>query len=147
MLSEYDLNKLKEIRKRSYIKDTCVQTTFSNRAGYPTISINGKCVKLSRYLFQLFIEKPIKELVLHKCNNKLCINIFHLYEGNDSANQLDVVRDGIHHESLKTHCPKGHEYSKQNTAITLTGKRRCKKCHALDEVRRRADKRNKNHAN
>ena len=35
--------------------------------------------------------------------------------GTQSANTLDRVRHGAHHQSRKTHCPQGHEYDEGNT--------------------------------
>ena len=45
--------------------------------------------------------------VLHKCNNKLCVNPQHLYLGDASDNAKDTWRDNK--RSLKTHCKRGHK--------------------------------------
>lgn len=41
-------------------------------------------------------------------------------------------------QSLRTHCPKGHPYSEENTGIRPNGSRRCRKCHAERENMRGA---------
>lgn len=40
----------------------------------------------------------------------------------------------------KTHCPQGHEYSKENTHVDKTGRRHCRKCDA-DKTRERSRQR------
>jgi hypothetical protein len=48
--------------------------------------------------------------------------------GTVSENAFDSVRHGGHPEAAKTHCPQGHEYSEENTAIH-SGRRSCRTCH------------------
>jgi hypothetical protein len=66
--------------------------------------------------------------VLHKCNNKLCVNPEHLYLGTDKENWIDRKKEGPDHNTLKTHCPKGHEYTKENTYRHPRSGRMCKTC-------------------
>jgi len=72
-----------------------------------------------------------KLCVLHKntCNNKNCFNPKHLYLGNQSDNLQDATKLGKtgQHNRNKTHCPKGHEYTKENTYKNGNG-RKCKTC-------------------
>ncbi|WP_277209215.1 hypothetical protein [Isoptericola croceus] len=37
-------------------------------------------------------------------------------------------RDGAAHQRAKTHCPKGHEYTLENTYVFADGRRRCRRC-------------------
>ena len=43
-------------------------------------------------------------------------------------NILDQIRDGVHYNSAKTHCKRGHRFTPQNTRITTKGGRQCKRC-------------------
>lgn len=52
-----------------------------------------------------------------------------------SANQRDLVRNGRDHNASKTHCPRGHEYSAENTYRTRAG-RDCKECSRAARRRR-----------
>ena len=55
--------------------------------------------------------------------------------GTKGENNRDAVRHGTHFNGSKTHCPKGHEYTPENTYITRrpgrnTTTRVCKTCEA-----------------
>lgn len=67
---------------------------------------------------------------LHKpsCNIGLCIAPSHLYQGTHRDNCKDMVIAGTHRQTRKTHCPRGHEYTSENTRIHKNGARDCKKC-------------------
>lgn len=60
-----------------------------------------------------------------------------------SANVLDSVRNGSHHMASKTHCPKGHEYSADNTYLHPSGSRLCRECRRQDREAHRAERRAK----
>src|SRR6266568_3368540 len=62
--------------------------------------------------------------------------------GTHSENIQDQLRAGTHGMARKTHCPADHEYTEANTdpGSQAGGKyrhRRCRKCHAARERRRR----------
>ena len=76
-------------------------------------------------------------VVGHLCEVRNCVNPEHLTEQTQSANVRQYT-DKI------THCPKGHEYTTENTSIKKSGSRRCKACHA--EYARRKRKENKDGA-
>ena len=71
--------------------------------------------------------------VCHTCDNPPCANPNHLFAATRSENIRDCVRKGRHFETRKTHCPRGHPFSHDNTLITKSGpqkgKRRCRVCH------------------
>lgn len=48
--------------------------------------------------------------------------------GTCSDNMHDRVRNGIHHNTIKTHCPQGHLYDEANTYQRPDGGRDCRKC-------------------
>jgi hypothetical protein len=78
------------------------------------------------------IESEI--LVLHKCDNPICWNPKHLFQGTNADNALDRERKGRHGDGggkanrAKTHCRHGHEYSFANTYRYPNGRRSCRTC-------------------
>lgn len=60
-----------------------------------------------------------------------------------SANQLDSVRNGSHHMANRTHCPKGHEYTPENTYRYPGGNRACNECRRQYREDHKEERRNK----
>jgi hypothetical protein len=85
---------------------------------------------------------------LHMCDNKGCVRITHLFEGTDADNVRDMCRKRRSFNCKKTHCPRGHEYTVENTHLytregvtgPVTG-RWCKACRRLRHERERNAKR------
>lgn len=95
--------------------------------------------RLSLCIFKSFdIDSPLN--VLHKCDNTVCFNPEHLYEGTQVENLRDAYKRGRRRGNNlggKSHCKKGHEYTPENTYIRpLEGTRACKACRRLCEDRR-----------
>ncbi|MDP7729481.1 NUMOD4 motif-containing HNH endonuclease [Mycobacterium sp. TY813] len=56
-------------------------------------------------------------------------------------NNLDLVRHGVHVWASKTHCPRGHEYSAENTRLYRyhgTWRRYCRTCRQIANRARKA---------
>jgi len=68
------------------------------------------------------------EFILHKCDNRDCVNPKHLYEGNHLDNMHDMINRKRHGNQKKTHCPKGHKYNK-NSIYMDKPYRQCKLCN------------------
>lgn len=47
----------------------------------------------------------------------------------------------VHHNSLKTQCPKGHKYDEINTKYGARGERYCRTCDLVRSTTRRAERR------
>jgi len=72
---------------------------------------------------------PAGLFVCHHCDVKLCCNPAHLFLGTSRDNIHDLYSKGLGYQARITHCPKGHEYTAENTAIQADGKRRCRACY------------------
>lgn len=69
-------------------------------------------------------------LVLHRCDNPPCVNPAHLFLGTHADNVHDMVAKGRCYQQLKTHCPRGHPYSAENT-YERNGGRSCRACNVI----------------
>ena len=98
-----------------------------NGKGYGERTVNGKRWLAHRYAYTA-AHGPIPSglFVCHRCNNKGCVNVEHLYLADNATNIKDAYRDGlmVGSNSKKLVCPKcGGAYFKQPN-----GRRICKPC-------------------
>lgn len=88
--------------------------------------------RMSAYIhfnYNLFGETQINHKPI--CPNRNCWNPDHIYEGTQFENIQDSLIAGTFmggiSNTLKTHCPYGHKYTKENTYI-YENERHCKIC-------------------
>lgn len=82
-----------------------------------------------RLVARAFIENPLNlPYVCHWDDNPENNAVENLRWGTASDNVNDAVRNGVHPESKVTHCPQGHEYTNENTAISKLRDGWCRKC-------------------
>lgn len=63
--------------------------------GYSQVRYNGKQTQGHRILYALTHNETLfrSDLICHKCDNKWCMNISHIYKGSAWSNAMDRVAD------------------------------------------------------
>ena len=135
--------------------DSCWTWVACKGHGYGCFNYNGKRFRAHRFMYKIFYGGiPNGANVLHKCDNKSCVNPKHLFLGS----QKDNIQDGINKGRLPqctpgpriTHCHNGHELTKENSIIPFfrpngLNSRKCRKCqnelNRQYRLRKKADER------
>jgi hypothetical protein len=130
----------KTLEERFYSKinkiDSCwIWTASKNDQNYGLIWVNGKHVRAHRISYMLAYGELSDKLVIdHLCRNTLCVNPEHLEQVPQSENVKRGMAGKINNaQRKKTHCPKGHEYSR----VTKQGYRQCGTCRSRQEMESR----------
>lgn len=161
-----DLNNYKvlsALRNYKVIGDCHIYQGWLDSTGYAKFAVailggGGKNVKffLHRVVLAKKLNKSYEEInnALHKpiCTSRACINAEHLYDGTLQDNVNDSIAAGTHISldfKSRTHCPFGHEYTKENTYYRPDrGTRECKQCRFIrnkaqrERMRARKERRN-----
>lgn len=92
----------------------------SLRSGYRYVSVLGHAARRQRSVHQLVCEAfhgacPDGQEARHLDGDSLNNCASNLAWGTHSANLLDAVEHGTHGMTGRTHCPKNHEYTPENT--------------------------------
>lgn len=83
-----------EFYKNAKENNGCLEwQRYINKHGYGYIFVNGETWSIHRYSYFLTYGKiPRKKWVLHKCDNRKCVNPAHLFLGNNKSNTQDRVK-------------------------------------------------------
>ena len=105
------------------------------RGGYGNFRLDGKMQMAHRITFFASGGVAPRPLVLdHLCRNRLCVNPNHLEAVSNKENsRRGFMPPRCVANLLVTHCPRGHEYTKENTYV-YKNRRHCRTC------RREADR-------
>lgn len=111
-------------------KDVCWPWKNSVKGpGYGVFWDGSRLVGAHTFSLSLKLHRPLEigEVARHTCDFPSCCNPNHLVVGTQLDNIQDTVSRGRHHNQLKTHCPRGHEFD--GIVQSKKGVRRyCKQC-------------------
>jgi hypothetical protein len=123
--------------------DDCIEWAgHIDRDGYGRTSRNGKTIGAHRLVYEEEVGPvPVGLEIDHLCRNRRCTNVTHL----EPVTHRENCRRGLVGKrfSIRTHCSKGHEYTKENVLITIgkrPGRRECRACHFIWMAKFRAKK-------
>jgi hypothetical protein len=134
------LLKLDKFYEKTRIDEGClIWTAAKNIDGYGRFNYQGK-LWMSHRLVWTWINGDIPEgmHVLHKCDTPSCVNIDHLFLGTNDDNIADKVLKNRQARNYKTHCKRGHEYTKENTFMRKQGWKECRTCVRMNQRAARA---------
>ena len=108
---------------------------FNNR-GYGKLPFSWEGRKSHRYSYYLNVDQNFdrSKLVCHHCDNPPCVRPSHLFLGTAKDNGQDMSKKGRSRGQKVTHCPQGHEYTKENTFIRKSKARQCLTCKRKQDL-------------
>ena len=90
-----------DVNERFFAKVKRVETgclewqSTIKKDGYGSFHFDGKSVQAHRVAYELFFGKiPAGVKVLHKCDNRKCVNVNHLFLGSLADNVVDMDAKG-----------------------------------------------------
>lgn len=94
----------------------------ANRKGYGLFWADQKLVMAHRYSYELVHGAIANGLQIdHICQTKACVNPAHLEPVTPGKNTRRWA-------ALITRCPRGHDYTPENTFVNAVGYRECRRC-------------------
>lgn len=110
-------------------------TASRNQTGYGTFKLGPKTMTAHVVAYEWMVGPVGDGLDLdHLCRNRACVNPSHL---EPVSHRVNVLRGQSFAaiNARKTHCPRGHAYSPENTRIERCGGRRCRTCERAKKRR------------
>lgn len=113
-------------------------TAFRNWDGYGTFWDEGRMFMAHRWSYGRFVGPIPEGLTLdHLCRVRHCVNPVHLEPVTQHENLLRGNTPAAVN-ARKTHCIHGHEFTPENTALTVDGRRECRECRRAIYWRKKA---------
>lgn len=93
--------------------------------GYGRVWFDGKNEYAHRHVYEQLVGPIPPGMQLdHLCRNRSCCNPDHL----EIVTHAENVRRGVSANGTKTHCVRGHSFTRENTRHTTRGRRVCRAC-------------------
>jgi hypothetical protein len=107
--------------------------------GYPRVGLSTNGVVTERNIHQLVVEafvgpRPDGMEVRHLDGDPMNCTLPNLEYATHAINMADTVRHGTNHYARRTHCDRGHRYTRENTQLRKQG-RRCRICKRAQDRR------------
>lgn len=99
--------------------------------GYGGITVAGRRRLVHRVSYEAFIGPiPAGLTIDHLCGVRACVNPEHMEPVTQGVNSKrgGGLERAVESRRKRTHCPKGHERSPENTGIDKLGKSFCRPC-------------------
>jgi len=143
-LSRYGINMRKNtirnfLSKIKINENGCwIWTGHLHKNGYGKLTWHQKTVTAHRLIYEYYHGQIDPSLTIdHLCRNRACCNPVHLEQVTMKENVLRGTSFAATN-AVKTHCPKGHPYTPENTSLH-TGRRHCRICDRLANVKWKAN--------
>jgi HNH endonuclease len=124
-------------KEKFIVSDTNCWLWIASRVknGYGRFRLGTQTRLAHRVAYELFIGPIPHELTIdHLCRVRHCVNPAHLEAVSMRENLLRSPISLATIFARKTHCPRGHEYTTDNTSVS-NGSRNCKACHKELQMR------------
>lgn len=116
------------------LESGCWEWTGSISHGYGCFRYHNRAQRAHRVAYMLLVGPIPEGLALdHLCCNRKCVNPEHLEPVTlfENSRRADTWRRAAEKRRQRTHCRRGHEYTKENTYIQSKGGRGCRKCRLI----------------
>ena len=149
-MNQYSENPVERFNQRYTINEETGcwewQGATETSGGYGYLTIDTKRIKAHRFSYKLHNGELVEGLVImHSCDNRICVNPAHLTQDTNEANIKDMWnkgrgRPGTGTYSLGGTCRKGHLLTEDTLMVFKNGVHKCRTCWNA----KRRDNRKKN---